>query len=1000
MASPQLPLTAVACEICVGYEVAQHGDGPMLACSRCGARVHAVCYGASALAAVAAGEPWQCDYCDLAPFVNCNICSLPGGMMAAAADGGFAHIACALWIPEASYEPLSGVCYGTNMRSNVDRNVLQCVFCGGKGGSTQCASPRCLNAMHASCALGRLRTAGLAAAKALASTAASGRGASRAGKGMPSSDGALADPSALSAPLLPLLPAVIPIVVNGGLELFAFCPKHAVAHGGPRRQYEVIHSALAKAKAEAAAAAAGGAAGVRPPPPCEVDGGAWDPDTTSALAFRQGPGPAPSGDSSAELLRAAQEQSAFLRDIVGPFFGEEADGPASAPLHRLFGALQTHMAPVMSVLASGGGGGGKAPGRHAEAEGAGKARRDLLASLALSSSAIDIMVDGEPAAPIVAPPDGVAWRIAPQPPALAPAPPSEAATSPEREGGQGEGGAGAGTKRPRSDSGSSSSSGSSTSSSSGCAYEWPTGPSTWAFQHEAEALHAHLHVQRHVTNVRLLQLTARVQQQLPLAAAPGAQLLDDDLALALAGRHVGPEVRAGDEAPEAGALAGGLVAVGYRGATQPWQGGVPLSHRGAGPLPTSHPMPVPDAVWDTLAKALTADVRGWGIIVAHFHAGLKDRNFDKAWVPPSWLLAAQGRDAKREAEGGAAAESVHAPAPKGAAAAAPQRPACGVCMDDRETVTDELLACIACTRVVVHKGCYGVPDAKKASFKCDVCRDGSKAPVACALCGNSGGPMKLSRTAEWVHLTCALLCGPSFLPIRTMGPVVLDVEEARAAQARASARYAARAAALCGPPSALVQVYGGTDVWRLLQVARTRADLYKYPTRPCPEAVPESEYGAIYTPLPHPPALPPARLLDKPNAGVCAVCRRGDGRLQACEGAGTAEAEAGEAKGGEAVQVGASGRASSGRVRTATGAGAGCGLFHPLCAWLDGQCVLPATSEEAARDGGTALLGPLGPALACRIHCPAHLPPGSGERDLKQQRVLRGGGGFQLRVTR
>lgn len=121
--------------------------------------VHARCYGEL--------EPldgilWLCNLCrpgapESPP--SCCLCPVIGGAMKPTTDGRWAHLACAIWIPETCLsdvkrmEPIDGL-----NRISKDRWKLLCSICGvSYGACIQCSNPTCRVAYHPLCA----RAAGL-----------------------------------------------------------------------------------------------------------------------------------------------------------------------------------------------------------------------------------------------------------------------------------------------------------------------------------------------------------------------------------------------------------------------------------------------------------------------------------------------------------------------------------------------------------------------------------------------------------------------------------------------------------------------------------------------------------------------------------------------------------------------------------------------------------------------------------------------------------------------
>ena len=71
----------------------------MVFCDRCNICVHQACYG---ILSIPPG-PWLCKPCALGLRPPCQLCPNQGGALKATRGGStWAHVACALWIPEVS----------------------------------------------------------------------------------------------------------------------------------------------------------------------------------------------------------------------------------------------------------------------------------------------------------------------------------------------------------------------------------------------------------------------------------------------------------------------------------------------------------------------------------------------------------------------------------------------------------------------------------------------------------------------------------------------------------------------------------------------------------------------------------------------------------------------------------------------------------------------------------------------------------------------------------
>ncbi|KAB2062343.1 hypothetical protein ES319_A10G147300v1 [Gossypium barbadense] len=145
------------CSVCHMDE--EYENNLFLQCDKCRMMVHARCYGEL--------EPldgilWLCNLCrpgapESPP--SCCLCPVIGGAMKPTTDGRWAHLACAIWIPETCLsdvkrmEPIDGL-----NRISKDRWKLLCSICSvSYGACIQCSNPTCRVAYHPLCA----RAAGL-----------------------------------------------------------------------------------------------------------------------------------------------------------------------------------------------------------------------------------------------------------------------------------------------------------------------------------------------------------------------------------------------------------------------------------------------------------------------------------------------------------------------------------------------------------------------------------------------------------------------------------------------------------------------------------------------------------------------------------------------------------------------------------------------------------------------------------------------------------------------
>ncbi|XP_044507771.1 protein Jade-1-like [Mangifera indica] len=145
----------IVCAICQSTD----GDSkdPIVLCDGCDLMVHTTCYGNPLVKNIPEGD-WFCAQCLASKEKNsqfsCCLCPMKGGAMKPTTNGLWAHVVCAVFVPEVFFEDPEG-------REGIDcskvpkvREEKKCYICRSKRGcAIECSEPKCPLWFHVTCGL-------------------------------------------------------------------------------------------------------------------------------------------------------------------------------------------------------------------------------------------------------------------------------------------------------------------------------------------------------------------------------------------------------------------------------------------------------------------------------------------------------------------------------------------------------------------------------------------------------------------------------------------------------------------------------------------------------------------------------------------------------------------------------------------------------------------------------------------------------------------------------
>ncbi|CAN0925438.1 Protein Jade-1 [Linum grandiflorum] len=144
----------ILCAVCRSTD----GDpsDPIVFCDGCDLMVHTTCYGNPLIKGVPEGD-WFCEECSVSKDDPLSCCLCPnqgGGLKPTTREGKWAHIVCALLVPEVFFEDPDGR-QGINVSKVPKRRWQQrCYVCKSRKGCViECSEPKCPMAFHITCGL-------------------------------------------------------------------------------------------------------------------------------------------------------------------------------------------------------------------------------------------------------------------------------------------------------------------------------------------------------------------------------------------------------------------------------------------------------------------------------------------------------------------------------------------------------------------------------------------------------------------------------------------------------------------------------------------------------------------------------------------------------------------------------------------------------------------------------------------------------------------------------